>query len=230
MNFILKKITHKRRLLYCLLFFIIACQSKNKYDSFRLSNSDSIIEDQNAAISFERIYENEKLIQPGDLIVRTGKDFTSETFSKLSLKDKTYSHCGIASIEHDSIFVYHAIGGEWNPNQKLRRDAIEIFCNPFENKGFGIFRYKLSADEKKNLIHFAQSHYKKGIIFDMQFNLATDDRMYCSEFVYKAVRAASLNKIALSVTILHHIQFVAIDNLFIDSNCIEIKRVLFRRQ
>jgi hypothetical protein len=53
--------------------------------------------------------------------------------------------------------------------------------------------------------------------------------MYCSEFVYKAIRAATHNKITLSVTTLHHIQFVAVDNLFIDSNCTEIKRVLFRR-
>ena len=88
-----------------------------------------------------------KLIQNGDLILRTGRDFTSEIMRQLSTKDKTYSHCGIASIEHDSVFVYHSIGGEWNPDQKLRRDPFEIFCNPFENRGFGIFRYKLRPIE-----------------------------------------------------------------------------------
>ena len=90
------------------------------------------------------IYQYKKIIKQGDLIVRTGKDFTSEMMRLLSAKDKTYSHCGIASIEHDSLFVYHAIGGEWNPDQKLRRDPFEIFCNPYENRGFGIFRYKLT--------------------------------------------------------------------------------------
>ena len=41
------------------------------------------------------------------------------------------------------------------------------------------------------LINVVQSLYAKGIMFDMQFDLATDDRMYCSEFVYKAVTKAS---------------------------------------
>ena len=94
--------------------------------------------------------------------MRTGRDFTSETMRQLSLKDKTYSHCGIASIEHDSVFVYHSIGGEWNPDQKLRRDPFEIFCNPFENRGFGIFRYKLSPRRKCTLISIVQKFYKRG--------------------------------------------------------------------
>ena len=229
MNFILKQIKNKRWLLCYLLFFTIACNSKSKYNSFTVSKTDSVNETKIAAIAFDSIYQTEQLIKHGDLIVRTGKDFTSETFRKLSTKDKTYSHCGIASIEHDSIFVYHAIGGEWNPDQKLRRDGIEIFCNPFENKGYGIYRYKLSGNENTSLIKYVQFLYKKEIPFDMQFDLASDDKMYCTEFVYKAIRAATRNKISLSITTFHDKQFVALDNLFLDSNCIEIKKVVFKK-
>ncbi len=159
------------------------------------------------------------MIKNGDLILRTGRDFTSETMRKLSVKDKTYSHCGIASIEHDSLFVYHSIGGEWNPDQKLRRDPFEIFCNPFENRGFGIFRYKLTPMENLGLISAVQKFYSQGIMFDMQFDLASDDRMYCTEFVYKAVEEASDHKILLPTTTLNHIKFVAPDNLFINPAC-----------
>ena len=95
------------------------------------------------------------------------------------------------AIEHDSLFVYHSIGGEWNPDQKLRRDPFELFCNPFENRGFGIFRYNLSPIENTHLINIVQEFYARGIMFDMQFDLASDDRMYCTEFVYKAVKEAS---------------------------------------
>ena len=38
-------------------------------------------------------------------------------------------------------------------------------------------------------------------MFDMQFDLASNDRMYCTEFVYKAIEEATGNKITLSVTI-----------------------------
>ena len=66
-------------------------------------------------------------------------------------------------------------------------------------------------------------------MFDMQFDLASDNRMYCTEFVYKAVEEASNHKILLSTTTLNHKKFVAPDNLFINPACVEIKRVVFAR-
>ena len=229
MNFILKKITNRRWLLCCLLFFIMACHAKSHYDTSTPSKTDSIKEEQKITLALDTIYRNKTMVKQGDLIVRTGRDFTSETMRRLSVQDKTYSHCGIASIEHDSLFVYHSIGGEWNPDQKLRRDPFEIFCNPFENRGFGIFRYKLRPEENVRLVRVAQKFYTEGIMFDMRFDLASDERMYCTEFVYKAVEEASHNKISLSTTTLNHIIFVAPDNLFINPACNEIKRVIFNR-
>jgi len=226
---ILKKITNRRWPLCCLLFFITACGSKSHYDTLILSKSDSIAEEQKIAAALDTIYQNQKMVQQGDLIVRTGRDFTSETMRQLSAKDKTYSHCGIASVEHDSIFVYHSIGGEWNPDQKLRRDPFEIFCNPFENRGFGIFRYKLRPVENAKLKSVVQKFFAKGIMFDMRFDLASDERMYCTEFIYKVVEEASHHKIVFSTTLVNNIKFVATDNLFINPACIEIKRVVFQR-
>ena len=213
----------------CLLFLVIACQAKNHYETPIPSKTDSIKEAQKITAAIDAIYMNRKMVKPGDLIVRSGRDYTSETMRKLSVVDKTYSHCGIASVEHDSLFVYHSIGGEWNPDQKLRRDPFEIFCNPFENRGFGIFRYTLNPKENARLISIVQNFYKHGIMFDMKFDLISDDRMYCTEFVYKAVEEASHNKISLPTTTLNHLTFVATDNLFINPACIELKRVVFNR-
>ena len=228
MNFVLKKI-YKRWPLCCLLFFIVACNTKSNNDSFISSKKDSIAEAQRINAALDSVYLKKKLVMSGDLILRTGKDFTSETFRKLSLKDKTYSHCGIASIENDSVFVYHAIGGEWNPNQKLRRDPFEIFCNPFENRGFGIFRYNFNSTEKVKLINLVQSLFSLGIEFDMQFDLSSNDKMYCSEFVYKAVEQATENKIKLSTTAYGKVQFISVDNLFINPECKEIQRTIFAK-
>lgn len=230
MNFILKKPGNKRWLLCCLLFFILSCNSKKNYTSFTTSKIDSIAEEQKVNEALDSIWQYKKMVKTGDLVVRTGKDFTSETMRLLSTKDKTYSHCGIASIEHDSLFVYHSIGGEWNPDEKLRRDPFEIFCNPYENRGFGIFRYRITPGEKITLVHVVHKLYYKKIMFDMQFNLASDDRMYCSEFVYKTIEQASNNKIVLPTTTINNIKFIALDNLFINPFCTEIKRVTYNRQ
>lgn len=227
MNFILKNIRNKRWLLCCLLFFALSCNSKKSYNSISSSIIDSIAGEQKITKALDSIYKYKKMVKTGDLILRTGKDFTSETMRLLSTKDKTYSHCGIASMEHDSLFVYHSIGGEWNPDEKLRRDPFEIFCNPYENRGFGIFRYKITLGERVTLVNVVHKLYNKKIMFDMKFNLATDDRMYCSEFVYKALEQATNNKIVLPTTTINHIKFIALDNLFINPFCIEIKRITY---
>ena len=101
----------------CLIFFLLSCNSKNDYHSLVISKADSIAEAQKNARAFLQIDSVKKMISTGDLIVRTGNDFTSESLRSLNQRNQTYSHCGIASVENDSLFVYHSLGGEWNPDQ-----------------------------------------------------------------------------------------------------------------
>ena len=212
----------------CLLFFTIACHSPKKEHYFPDAKKDSLSEEIKISNALQQISEAKKLVHSGDLILRTGKDFTSDAMRKLSQQDKTYSHCGIASWENDTLFVYHALGGDFNPDQKIRRDPFYFFCNPYENRGFGIFRYKLSKRQQRNITHVASDYFSKGIMFDMQFNLATDDRMYCSEYVYKIIKKATAGIIPIHTTTLNKIQFVAVDNLFINPYCSEIQRTIFQ--
>lgn len=228
MKFINCNLLKQRWPVGCLFFFAVGCQTKSQYTNYSISRNDSAREEKYFQAAMDSVSLYKKLIHSGDLILRTGKDFTSETMRLLSSKDKTYSHCGIASIEHDSLFVYHSIGGQWNPDQQLRRDPIELFCNPYENRGFGIFRYAFTNSEKEKLIRIVHIYYEQKIKFDMQFDLATDDRMYCSEFVYKSVERASNDSIILPSSTLNHVKFISLDNLFINPYCSEIKRIVFR--
>ena len=215
-------------LLSCLFVFTAGCNQASSYNQLKLNQVDS------AAIKLKneraiKAIENAKgTIQQGDLILRTGNDFTSESLRKLSFTDKTYSHCGIASIENDTIFVYHALGGEWNPDEKLRRDPLEVFCNPDENRGFGIFSYKVYGDQINKLDSIVKAWYKKAIMFDMKFDLATDDRLYCAEFVSKAISAASNGRIHFSQSKINNFEFVAVDDLFLNKSCVEKKRTKYQ--
>ena len=210
-------------LLSCLLLFMIACENKSGNNQIKLTGIDSldmIIKNIKALATIER---SKKMIRQGDMILRTGNDFTSESLRRLSLNDKTYSHCGIASIENDTIFVYHSLGGEWNPDERLRKDPVELFCNPEENRGFAIFSFDFDIRQKRTLDSLLQSWYKKSIMFDMQFDLTTDDRMYCTELVSKAIKITNTN-ISFATTTLNNFKFVSIDNLFLHKNCIEKQR------
>lgn len=168
------------------------------------------------------------MIRQGDMILRTGNDYTSESLRQFSATDKTFSHCGIASIENDTVFVYHALGGEWNPDEKLRRDRLELFCNPTENRGFGIFTFNFQPAQIHALDSIVRSWYTKGVMFDMKFDLNSDDHLYCAEFVGKALALASGGNIKFSTTRINNFEFMAVDNLFLNKYCVEKQRIKYQ--
>lgn len=216
------------RWLCCLFVFLPACKNTQEYGYLKLSAVDSAdikLKNERAFASIEKV---KPIIKQGDMIARTGNDFTSESLRQLSLTDKTYSHCGIASIENDTVFVYHALGGEWNRNEKLRRDPLELFCNPEENRGFGVFNFKFKRSQIAKLDSIVKAWYAKGLMFDMKFDLSTDDRMYCAEFVSKAISLCTDHRINFSTSKINNFEFVAVDNLFLNSNCFEKKRVRYQ--
>ena len=207
---------------------MVGCNNSSAYKQLKLTHVDSaaiLLKNERALASIERV---KPVIHQGDMIVRTGNDFTSESLRQLSLTDKTYSHCGIASIENDTLFVYHSLGGEWNRDEKLRRDPLELFCNPQENRGFGIFGFKFTVAQINKLDSIVKAWYKTGLMFDMKFDLATNDRMYCAEFVSKAISMATDKQIIFSTTKINKFEFVAVDNLFLNKYCEEKKRIRFQ--
>jgi len=222
------KFTNLRWPLGCLFILIIACNDTTQYKQLKLTGFDSLEIKLKNERAFATIKNTKPLVKQGDLILRTGNDFTSESLRKLSFTDKTYSHCGIASIENDTIFIYHALGGEWNPEEKLRRDPLELFCNPLENRGFGIFSYKINAMQKLRLDSIVKKWHKDGLMFDMKFDMVTNNKMYCAEFVSKAITQSSNNQVNFSTSTINNFEFVAIDNLFLNKSCLEKQRIRYQ--
>lgn len=217
----------QRWLISCLFVCLAGCGNSPGYNHLQLTYADTAASDLKNSRAFLSIHNAMAMVRTGDLVMRTGNDFTSDMLEQLCLTDKTYSHCGIATIENDSIFVYHAMGGEWNPDEKLRRDPFELFCNPYENRGVGIFRFDLDKMGMNRLDSVVKAWYKEERRFDMKFDLSTDDRLYCAEFVTKAVEAASHHKITFSTTTINKFVYVAPDNLFLNAHCAEKKRLRF---
>jgi hypothetical protein len=90
------------------------------------------------------------------------------------------------------------------------------------------------------------NYYKQGIRFDSLFEMQTDDKMYCSEMIYKALLKATNNRIKLNMTTPSHAdkvmyshftgvpvekvsgaQQVAIDNLYLHPACQLVKKFSF---
>jgi hypothetical protein len=168
------------------------------------------------------------LIQNGDVIFRNGNDLVSQAARSMNRKDTSFSHCGLVFIENDSVFVYHALGGIYNPNQRLRRDPIDSFCTPVENNAFGIYRYSLKKEQEVKLATIVNNYYRAGLKFDLFFNYQSDDVMYCSEFVFKSLNK-SVDGALTKYIRLDTIPFgVTTDDIFLNENCILVKKQLFK--
>ncbi len=159
-----------------------------------------------------------KIVHTGNVLLRAGIGPDSYMMAHMNQKDKTYSHCGLVVIEDGYPFVYHCLGGEDNPDARLRRDSIQTFLNPFHNLGMGIVDYDIDSTHLQSLVEIIKGYYHARPKFDLKFDLATSDRLYCSEFAYKALDSAMADSTYIAPTIAMGITFVAIDNLYLNKH------------
>jgi hypothetical protein len=206
----------------------MACNNNVPYNKLVLSHEDSIQYLAFVQRAWDTIQSAKSLFKTGDLITRRGNDFTSESLRQLNQRNQSYSHCGIISIENDSIFVYHALGGEFNPDQKIRREKLKNFCEPYGNRGFGIFRYNVAQNEIVQSVEEAKMSFHNEIMFDLDFNLVTNDRMYCAEYVYKSYCKSPTLKAKYHLSHIKDFEFIGVDDLYLHPNCVEIKRFVYQ--
>ncbi len=220
-----------RWLLSCLLFFYLtACTHSSAYQTYIPTREDSLQDEALVKQAMINISTIAKAIKSGDVITRTGSDFTSECLRQINVHDKTWSHCGIASIENDSVFVYHALGGDFNPDQSIKRDYITVFADPVNNRGIGIYRQQLNERQLTQLLNTTHQLYKDKTKFDMDFDLQTDDRMYCAEFVYKAFLWSTNGAVHFDSSTIKDKTFIGVDNIILYPGCRNIEKLFYRQK
>lgn len=210
----------KNRWLHCCLFFILSCKQTIKKNEI----TTQVV----ATEIIKKIDSLKSQIRNGDIITRTGNDFTSENLRLMNVRDKTYSHCGIAFVENDTTFVYHAIGGDFNPNQTLKREMFETFVNPHENRGFGIYRFNQTEKENLQLKWLCNEYYRIQLPFDMKFDLKTDDKMYCAEFVGKTLELASDQNLKINRSKIQTFEFIGVDDIILQNGSIKITSLVYK--
>jgi hypothetical protein len=156
-----------------------------------------------------------ELIHSGDIIFRDGRGIISKTFKKFSLKDPRFSHAGIIHKESGSVFVYHIIGDAQNKNENMRKELLSNFISPLQANGFAIYRSGLNPEKIDSL---SAVLFNKKIQFDSSFDLNTDDKMYCTEFVYKVLSIVSGQNNFIPLNSVNGKEFIACDNIYLSSN------------
>ena len=146
----------------------------------------------------------------------------------MNMEDKRYSHCGLVQIENGYPFVYHSIGGEDNPDEIIRRDSANFWFSPINNLAFAIYRYNIHDSLKERYMESAQEYYKIKLMFDLDFNLKSDERLYCSEMVYKAIKNTMKDSIFINTVDNLQRNYVGIDNLYMNPKAKLICQIRFK--
>ena len=198
---------------------------------------------------YAMIKDGQCLLKEGDLVVRLNRDPTSQFIKNFNQHDKSFSHSGIVLYDKGCPYIYHIINGEENHDNKLRRDSLSRFCDPRRNMAYGIFRYDMNADEIKKMKDCIHKWYAQGVQFDFAFNLASDDSMYCSEMISKALAEATNKRILIKPTKLttgeaslfsaythlpftyaNRLKVIPIDALYTNSFCHLVKKYNYEKR
>ncbi len=231
----------------CLLIVVLSCTNSDNNKNFTPATIDSKVLTERWNI-VRSLHDS---IQEGDLILRCGNDFTSESLRDFSQQEKLYSHSGIAFMENGMLYVYSNMAGDLNPDEVMKRDVLDSFLTPEVNVAMGVYRYDLDIAEKEKLKTIVLLHYKNKLQFDMNFDLSTDDKMYCVEMIAKAVEQATGKRITLTRSMVNDElrgkylkmalqkkvlpspkaadlrEYLAIDNLYLNPHCREISKHIF---
>lgn len=229
-------------------FIAFACINNGDNASTKktLPLSDSLLKER-----WKLIHIAADSIREGDLVLRCGNDYISESLSDFSQQEKLYSHSGLAMMDNGVMYIYSNMAGDINPDEIMRRDVVDSFITPFHNVAVGIYRYDITAAELEDLKNIIHKHYINKLQFDMNFDLATDDKMYCSEMIAKSVEQATGNRITFSKSVITPVlkekylkkllekkvipsakvadqrEYLALDNLYLNAHCREVTKIIF---
>ena len=154
-------------------------------------------------------------------------------------------------MDEGEMYIYSNMAGDINPDEIMRRDKVDSFVTPANNVAVGVYRFDLSPQELERLTSIVHTYYKEKLQFDMNFDLSSDDKMYCAEMIAKAIENATSGRIVFSKSLINNAlkekylkkllqrkiipsakaadqrEYLALDNLYINPHCKEVIKVVF---
>ena len=210
---------------FIISYHLSSVNNKSKNASFEI---DSLTLKSANTFNNKALDSSISILKSGQIVLRMGLGADSYLLSQMNQKNKTFSHCGIVFIENGYPFVYHSIGGEDNPDERLRRDSVKFFFSPDHNSGIAIVQYDYDEEHIQKLRQIVNNYYKERPKFDMKFDLKTDDKLYCAEFIYKALNKTMDDTSYITPTRFLGLTFVGVDDLFLNRHASVIWQIKYK--
>ncbi len=131
---------------------------------------------------------------PGDVVLRRGSGLTSRAVIAAD-KGGTYSHIGIAVDSAGVLMICHAVPGEPDfegDQDRVKLDHLERFFGEVNAERACILRcHDTTAAQAASQV--AMAVYKRGTLFDHDYNASDTTRMYCCELIEYAYSRVGLS-------------------------------------
>jgi hypothetical protein len=134
-------------------------------------------------------------LSEGDIVFRKGQSLVSNLVL-LNDRSTDFSHVGIVCKLNGECHIIHAVPGEPDVEGKqvIKCDSPEEFFNPHKAQKFAIARLKLASETLRHkAATTAIEYFRQKLPFDGALDFKTDDKLYCTELVWKAWLKAGIN-------------------------------------
>lgn len=129
-------------------------------------------------------------IRSGDLVFRLGRSVESR-FVKSTGEQCGFSHVGIMVWFGDTLKVVHAVPKEHNDS--IVCEVIEKFLSQERAQQAGFFKVKCIDSIANSAAEYGIGKFNEGCMFDHDYELNDDAKMYCTEFVWRAYKEAGVD-------------------------------------
>ena len=126
--------------------------------------------------------------RPGDVLFKSDAGgFWGNMARAFSKTDDRYGHVGVVvGSPSGGHHVIHAGGDPVSREGRVRSDPLRTFLEGVEDAAL----YRPAADATAASLAYLKAAAGRGAPFDRQFSLETEDRLYCTELVWRALSRA----------------------------------------
>ena len=134
-------------------------------------------------------------IEDGDLVFRVGRGIYSEVIRAVSGRNARFSHVGVLSVEPSGVFVLHIEPEEaLGLSGRASKEPLDEFLARENAREYGFFHVNnMSRRERERVLDRLESFVHQKVAYDPDFDFGDDERLYCTELVYKAFLAAGVD-------------------------------------
>lgn len=144
----------------------------------------------------EQTFSCNVAFKDGDLVFRKGRSVESQVVL-IADRKSSYSHVGVVYMLNNIPYVINAVPDKSSDGiAYIKMEKLSVFFSA-ENASIGsVFRLKKQFTNMAELATLeAKSFYDAKIVFDDAFDMDSDNKLYCTELVWKAFKMVGIDLI-----------------------------------